>query len=56
MSKTCDKHAVPMLLVDGEWECPFCIADFCSDLDADFSEFENQDELSVFSTVESLCL
>ena len=56
MSKTCDKHAVPMLLVDGEWECPFCIAEFCSDLDADFSEFENQVELSVFSTVRSLYL
>jgi hypothetical protein len=29
-----------MLLVDGKWECPFCIAEFCSDIEADFSEFE----------------
>ena len=38
MSQNCTKHSVPKLLVDGKWECPFCIAEFCSDIDVDFNE------------------
>jgi len=38
MAQYCKEHSVPVLLVDGKWDCPFCVADLCSDIDAELNQ------------------
>ena len=38
MSQNCEKHSVAKLLVDGEWECPFCVAESIADVSSEFVE------------------
>ena len=38
MSQNCEKHSGAKLRVDGEWECPFCVAESIADVSSEFVE------------------